>query len=47
MFVRIARFEGGTSAQIEQEGARISSDLEAARRGEPSPGVPQELAQAA
>ncbi|HEX5640892.1 MAG TPA: hypothetical protein VFZ86_00985 [Thermoleophilia bacterium] len=44
MFVRIARFEGGTTAQIEEEGARIRRDLEAARRGESSPEVPQELA---
>ena len=44
MFVRIARFEGGNSAQIEEEGARIRRDLEAARRGEESPEVPSELA---
>ena len=44
MFARIARFEGGTTAQIEEEGARIRRDLEAARRGESSPEVPQELA---
>jgi hypothetical protein len=44
MFVRIARFEGGTTAQIEEEGARIRSDLESARRGESGPEVPQELA---
>jgi len=44
MFVRIARFEGGSTAQIEEEGARIRRDLEAARRGEESPEVPSELA---
>ena len=44
MFVRIARFEGGTAAQIEEEGSRIRRDLEAARRGEPGPEVPSELA---
>jgi hypothetical protein len=44
MFVRIARFEGGSTAQIEEEGARIRRDLEAARRGEDSPEVPSELA---
>ena len=44
MFVRIARFEGGTTAQIEEEGARIRRDLEAARRGEPGAEVPSELA---
>ncbi len=44
MFVRIARFEGGTTAQIEEEGARIRRDLEAARRGESGSEVPSELA---
>ena len=44
MFVRIARFEGGTTAQIEEEGARIRRDLETARRGESAPEVPSELA---
>jgi hypothetical protein len=44
MFVRIARFEGGTTAQIEEEGARIRRDLQAARRGEPGPEIPSELA---
>ncbi len=44
MYVRIARFEGGTIAQIEEEGARIRRDIEAARRGEPGPEVPSELA---
>ena len=44
MFVRIARFEGGTTAQIEEEGARIRRDLEATRRGESGPEVPSELA---
>lgn len=29
MFVLIARFEGGTAAQIEEKGARIRRDLEA------------------
>jgi hypothetical protein len=44
MFVRIARFEGGTAAQIEEEGSRIRRDLEAARSGEPGPEIPAELA---
>jgi hypothetical protein len=44
MFVRIARFEGGTTAQIEEEAAHIRRDLEAARRGEPGAEVPAELA---
>lgn len=44
MYVRIARFEGGSTAQIEEEGARIRRDLEAARRGEEGPEVPRELA---
>jgi hypothetical protein len=44
MYVRIARFEGGTTAEIEEEGARIRRDLETARRGEDSPEVPSELA---
>ena len=44
MFVRIARFEGGTAAQIEEEGSRIRRDLEAARSGEPGPEIPSELA---
>ena len=44
MYVRIARFEGGSTAQIEEEGARIRRDLEAARRGESGPEVPSELA---
>ena len=44
MFVRIARFEGGTTAQIEEEGARIRRDLEAARRGDEGPEIPSELA---
>ncbi len=44
MFVRIARFEGGSAAQIEEEGARIRADLETARRGEDSSEVPSELA---
>jgi hypothetical protein len=44
MFVRIARFEGGTTAEIEAEARRIRGDLEAARRGEPSKEVPSELA---
>ena len=44
MYVRIARFEGGTTAQIEEEGTRIRRDLEAARRGESGPEVPSELA---
>jgi len=44
MYVRIARFEGGTAAQIEEEGARIRRDIEAARSGGSGPEVPSELA---
>ena len=47
MYVRIARFEGGSTAQIEEEGTRIRRDLEAARRGEESSEVPRELARLA
>jgi hypothetical protein len=47
MFVRIARFEGGSAAQIEEEGSRIRRDLEAARSGEPGPEIPSELARLA
>lgn len=43
MFVRIARFEGGTAAEIEAEGARIRHDLEAARRGDTGTETPSEL----
>ncbi|HTX70036.1 MAG TPA: hypothetical protein VMH50_12975 [Thermoleophilia bacterium] len=43
MYVRIARFEGGTAAHIEEEGSRIRRDIEAARRGEPGPELPREL----
>jgi hypothetical protein len=43
MYVRIARFEGGTAAQIEEEGSRIRRDLEAAGRGEEGPEMPSEL----
>jgi hypothetical protein len=44
MYVRIARFEGGTTAQIEEEGTRIRRDIEAARSGELGPEMPGELA---
>ena len=44
MYVRIARFEGGNTAQIEEEGARIRRGLDAARRGESGSDVPGELA---
>ena len=44
MYVRIARFEGGSTAQIEEEGARIRRDLEAARRGEEAPRYRRERA---
>ena len=47
MYVRIARFEGGTTAEIEEEGARIRRDIDAARRGEEGPEVPTELARLA
>jgi len=47
MYVRIARFEGGTTAQIEEEGTRIRRDIQAARRGDPSPEIPAELARLA
>jgi hypothetical protein len=43
MYVRIARFEGGTAAEIDAEGARIRGDLEAAKRGEAGSKVPSEL----
>jgi hypothetical protein len=43
MFVRIARFEGGTAAQIEQEGARIQRDLAPAGGGESAGEIPSEL----
>ena len=43
MYVRIARFEGGKAADIEEEGSRILRDIEAARRGEPGPELPSEL----
>ena len=44
MFVRIARFEGGTTAQIEEEAVRIRQDLGAARGGESASEIPDELA---
>ena len=40
MFVLIARFEGGTAAQIEEEGARIRRDLEALSRDRSWPPAP-------
>ncbi len=42
MFVRIARFEGGTAAQIEEEGSRMRRDLRAASGGSGSE-MPAEL----
>lgn len=42
MFVLIARFEGGTAAQIEEEGARIRRDLEALSRSTSWPPAPGE-----
>jgi hypothetical protein len=47
MYVRIARFEGGTTAQIEEEGARIQRDLAPAGSGESTGEVPAELARLA
>jgi hypothetical protein len=47
MYVRVARFEGGTATEIDAEGARIRSDLEASRRGEASSEIPSELARVA
>jgi hypothetical protein len=47
MFVRIARFEGGTTAQIEEEGTRIRGDLGSAAGGESTGEVPLELARLA
>lgn len=41
MFVLIARFEGGTAAQIEEEGARIRRDLEALSRSTSWPPAPE------
>jgi hypothetical protein len=47
MYVRIARFEGGSTAQIEEEGTRIRRDLGATTGGESSGEVPAELARIA
>jgi hypothetical protein len=47
MYVRIARFEGGTAAEIEQEGARIRRDLGPAAGGESRGEIPEELARLA
>ena len=47
MFVRIARFEGGTAAEIEQEGARIQRDLGPAASGASRGEIPEELARLA
>jgi hypothetical protein len=47
MYVRIARFEGGTPAQIEEEGARIQRDLKPAGGGQSTGEVPTELARLA
>ena len=47
MYVRIARFEGGTAAQIEEEGARIRQDLGPVTGGERTGEVPAELARLA
>jgi hypothetical protein len=44
MFVRIARFEGGTTAQIEQEAERIRRDLGSSRGAEAGSEIPDELA---
>lgn len=44
MYVRIARFEGGTASEIDAEGARIRGDLEAFRRGQPGSETPSALA---
>ncbi len=46
MYVRIARFEGGTAAEIEQEGARIRRDLGPVA-GESRGEIPEELARLA
>jgi hypothetical protein len=44
MYVRIARFEGGTAVEIDTEGERIRRDFEAARRGDTTTGeVPSAL----
>jgi hypothetical protein len=42
MYVRIARFEGGTRSGLETEAENIRRDIEAASRGEAS-GMPAEL----
>jgi hypothetical protein len=42
MYVRIARFEGGTSSGLQAEAENIRRDIEASSRGEAS-GVPAEL----
>ena len=43
MYVRIARFEGGSVPEIDAEGVRIRRDIEAFRRGEGGGEVPSEL----
>jgi hypothetical protein len=47
MYVRVARFEGGTATEIDAEGARIRGDLEASGRGEAGSEIPSELARVA
>lgn len=44
MYVRIARFEGGTTTQIEEEGARIRQDLGPVTGDAKTGEVPRELA---
>jgi hypothetical protein len=44
MYVRIARFEGGSSARFDAERDRLLKDLEAIRRGEADTEIPAEIA---
>ena len=43
MYVRIARFEGGTVSEIDAEGQRIRRDVDEFRRGQDGTEMPPEL----
>ncbi len=43
MYVRVARFEGGTVADIDAEGAKMRRDIEASKRGQAGSEIPSEL----
>jgi hypothetical protein len=47
MYVRIARFEGGTPAEVEAQVTRIRQDVEAVARGDSSTMIPPRLASVA